>query len=78
MTEWRRLAACQGEDPDLFIPPTGARVASLWQLELRAKKICAACPVREPCERAGYGEPGVWGGYTAKERTQRAGLRGVR
>lgn len=47
---------------------------------MRAKRICAECPVREPClrralefEHDGGRRFGVWGGMTARERAQLGG-----
>ena len=53
---WREDAACLHADPDLFFP-----IASLGpgldQID-QAKRICAACPVREPCLARGPGSRG--------------------
>lgn len=63
MDEWLPLAACQGQNVDLWFPKTGesARVA---------KRICFECPVRSDClAHALKHEPvGVWGGFTDAER----------
>lgn len=53
---WHRDAACRTHDPALFFSESPTDLA-------RAKAICAACPVRELCERDGEGMAwGVWGG----------------
>ncbi|MEU8760308.1 WhiB family transcriptional regulator [Streptomyces sp. NPDC048659] len=70
MDGWRTAAACQEVDPDLFFP-VGTGAPALAQEE-KAKKVCRACPVREPCLREALDQPrppsGVWGGLTEDER----------
>ncbi|MGH3262245.1 MAG: WhiB family transcriptional regulator [Trebonia sp.] len=67
--EWRRQAACAGDDRELFFP-IGSEGPARTQIAA-AKAICARCPVREACLRyavttgQGYG---IWGGLTADER----------
>ncbi|MHB1445754.1 MAG: WhiB family transcriptional regulator [Acidimicrobiales bacterium] len=61
---WRKRAACQGVDPDVFYPVSEEDADT-------AKAICAQCPVLEAClEYAlAYRErDGVWGGATERER----------
>lgn len=59
-------AACRGVDPDLFFPVRGAPCTE-------AKRICAGCPVQEPCKewaietRQPYG---IFGGLSARQRSQ--------
>ena len=61
---WRELAACRGTDLGLFFPGRGKSAEP-------ARRICARCPVREPCldyavtNRIVYG---IWGGLTGPER----------
>ena len=61
---WRELAACRGIDLNLFFPERGESAGP-------ARRICAACPVREPCldyaitNRISHG---IWGGLTERER----------
>ena len=61
---WRELAACRGADLDLFFPERGESAEP-------ARRVCAACPVRQPCldyaisNRIIYG---IWGGLTERER----------
>lgn len=66
---WRNDAACLGADPDLFFP-IGTAGPALDQID-EAKRICRACPVREPCLawalEAGAAT-GIWGGTTDDER----------
>jgi WhiB family redox-sensing transcriptional regulator len=74
---WLAQAACRDLDPELFFPERGhARQGQ------KAKQICAACPVREPCRdlavkaASGRGEDhGIFGGTKPHERT---GLRANR
>jgi WhiB family transcriptional regulator, redox-sensing transcriptional regulator len=67
--EWQRLAACAGEDPDLFFPadPAGEDAP----LAAEARRVCARCPVLEECYEWALGtgqRTGVWGGETATQR----------
>jgi WhiB family transcriptional regulator, redox-sensing transcriptional regulator len=60
---WRKRAACQGLDPDIFYPSS--------EDGEEAKAICGLCPVRQPCLEhalATRERDGVWGGLTDKER----------
>lgn len=62
--DWRDLAACAGEDPDLFYPEPGGSVKP-------AKQICAGCPVRAECleDALKTGDRfGVRGGLSERER----------
>jgi WhiB family redox-sensing transcriptional regulator len=45
--DWRNHAACRSQDPELFFP-IGTTDRALAQLQ-RAKAVCHACPVQEPC-----------------------------
>ena len=56
-------ANCRGLDPELFYAESGAAI-------MKAKSLCAACPVREKCLEWAIKreEFGVWGGTTARER----------
>lgn len=69
---WERFAACAPEDITLFFgphEPEDRRDRAVR--EERAKRICARCPVVEPCRRAALsrGERfGVWGGLGERER----------
>lgn len=71
---WQTRANCLSLPTDgLFYP-----VADKWEhkdarieREIRAKAVCASCPVQEDCLKMAItnGEKdGVWGGYTYKER----------
>jgi len=42
---WRRHAACRGMDPDAFFIRRGGS-------DEEARRVCAACPVRQPCTEA--------------------------
>jgi len=61
---WRELAACRGADLNLFFPGRGESAES-------ARRVCAACPVRQPCLDYALGNAitdGIWGGLTERER----------
>ncbi len=61
---WRELAACRGIDLEVFFPGRGESAGP-------ARRVCAACPVRQPCldyaitNRIAHG---IWGGLTERER----------
>jgi WhiB family transcriptional regulator, redox-sensing transcriptional regulator len=63
-TEWMARGLCTNVPPSRFFPSDGAGV------EL-ARKICAECPVKEPCLEHALEERidhGVWGGCSERER----------
>lgn len=69
---WTKLAACRGEDPELFFP-TQDNGPSLSM----ARRVCASCMVRESCYldvmavEGGKGEGsrhGVYAGLTGNQR----------
>lgn len=69
--DWLTRAACRGTDTAIFYHPENERGPSRTRRELRAKAMCAACPVIESCLRWALAarEPyGVWGGLSAEER----------
>ena len=57
---WMDEAACRRVETRLFF-------GSTW---VKAKAVCARCPVREACFRYALDNDlqGVWGGYTEGER----------
>jgi WhiB family transcriptional regulator, redox-sensing transcriptional regulator len=70
MSEWRDMAACKGKS-ELFFPPATAGRGALNE----ARKICARCPVQEPCLEYALTEmstfddgAGMYAGTTAMER----------
>lgn len=65
---WREEALCAQVDPEIFFPEKG-------QPTRDAKKICDTCGVREQCLQwamATNQRHGVWGGLTARERSNLA------
>jgi WhiB family redox-sensing transcriptional regulator len=61
---WREEAACRGADLSLFFLSRGESAEP-------AQRLCAGCPVRQPCLEfaLGHGEVhGIWGGLTARDR----------
>jgi WhiB family transcriptional regulator, redox-sensing transcriptional regulator len=61
---WRGRAACRTADPDLFFPERGESAEP-------ARRICASCPVREPCLDYAIGNGvthGIWGGLAERDR----------
>ena len=80
--DWQARAACRGADTSIFYHPENERGPSRRRREMRAKRICQGCPVRQNClswalwAREPYG---VWGGLSVEEREallagQRAGI----
>ncbi|HWN01217.1 MAG TPA: WhiB family transcriptional regulator [Streptosporangiaceae bacterium] len=49
--QWMKRAACLGRNDEMFPENNEVGIA-------RAKAICAACPVQEPCLQAALGEEG--------------------
>lgn len=63
-TDWMLEARCLDADPEAFFPEKGGSTRE-------AKRICAACPVREEClEYALENDErfGIWGGLSERER----------
>jgi WhiB family transcriptional regulator, redox-sensing transcriptional regulator len=63
-TTWMARANCRDVPPETMFPSDGAGV----EIALR---ICADCPVREPCLEYALGnriDHGVWGGASERER----------
>jgi WhiB family redox-sensing transcriptional regulator len=63
-THWMADGKCRDFSSEVFFPSDGAGVEV-------ARRICADCPVREPClEYALYHriDHGVWGGTSERER----------
>jgi WhiB family transcriptional regulator, redox-sensing transcriptional regulator len=61
---WRELAACRGIDLEVFFPGRGESAGA-------ARRVCAACPVRQPCLDYAITNRivhGIWGGLTERER----------
>jgi WhiB family redox-sensing transcriptional regulator len=76
--DWRHLAACREEDPELFFP-IGTTGPALLQIE-QAKAVCQGCAVIDDCLswalESGQ-DSGVWGGLAEEERfaLKRRGVR---
>jgi WhiB family transcriptional regulator, redox-sensing transcriptional regulator len=72
--EWQQDAACRGGDVSTFYHPDNERGVSRARREMRAKAICATCPVKANCLAWALStrEPyGIWGGLSVEEREQR-------
>lgn len=71
--DFRKLAACADEDPELFFP-IGAPGAPVYEREVaKAKAVCRRCPVMVDCLWFALGnldmtEFGIWGSTTPAER----------
>ena len=69
---WQLDAACRGAESHLFYAPSHFERKEDKELrEARAKTICLACPVIDPCRDYAINirEPhGIWGGLTELER----------
>jgi WhiB family redox-sensing transcriptional regulator len=63
-TNWMASGLCADQPPEKFFPSDGVGVDV-------ARRICAECPVKEPClEHALRNriDHGVWGGCSERER----------
>jgi WhiB family transcriptional regulator, redox-sensing transcriptional regulator len=63
-TEWMAYGNCSDGDPSLFFPSDGVGVEI-------ARRVCADCPVKEPCLEYALRnriDHGVWGGASERER----------
>jgi WhiB family redox-sensing transcriptional regulator len=61
---WRGWAACRGTDLKVFFPGRGEPAEP-------ARRICASCPVRQPCLDYAISHGimhGTWGGLTERDR----------
>jgi WhiB family redox-sensing transcriptional regulator len=69
---WQQRAACRGEDSSWFFAPNyfEKRQEKLAR-EVKAKAVCASCPVRPECLEYALRireTHGVWGGLNEMER----------
>ena len=61
---WRYRAACRSADLDVFFPGRGESAEA-------ARRICAECPVRQPCLEFALSHAithGIWGGLAERDR----------
>jgi WhiB family redox-sensing transcriptional regulator len=73
--DWQANGACRDGDQAVFFAPDvpGEPRAERLRRLLAAKRVCAACPVRELCRTYALEneeEFGVWGGLSELERKQ--------
>ena len=72
--EWKLRAACRGQDPGLWFPSEVARKhysRTVRALTVRAKAVCATCPVLGECRDYAFVKDeryGTWGGLDEDER----------
>lgn len=69
---WMVDARCLDADPEAFFPEKGGSTRE-------AKRICADCPVAEPCLEYALEHDerfGIWGGLSERERRRARRLRG--
>lgn len=68
-TDWRALAVCREEDPELFFPKG---TEGPWALAIEeAKAACRRCPAVDACLRFAFEmniDQGIYGGLTEGER----------
>lgn len=67
--DWRQMAACLTEDPELFFP-VGTTGPAFDQIQ-QAKAVCRRCPVVQQCLQwalDNHQDFGVWGGLSEEER----------
>lgn len=73
---WQLDGLCRGLDVEQFFSPAGERGPARARRELRAKQVCADCPVLQQCRSHALDvrEPyGVWGGMSETERATALG-----
>jgi WhiB family transcriptional regulator, redox-sensing transcriptional regulator len=70
---WQDAAACRGRDVVLFYGYEGERGPEKAAREVRAKAVCASCPVAAEClaHATAHREHGIWAGETEDERAAR-------
>lgn len=71
--EWHKEAKCRGMFQDggenIFFPVRGEFEENVRAGRLQpVRRICADCPVREPCAEVGGVQPGFWGGMSQRQR----------
>ena len=79
--DWQLLAACRGQDVEIFFHPAGERRRYKTARINQAKQICQQCPVINDCKAWALTtrEPyGVWGGLSEDERATILGVRSLR
>jgi WhiB family redox-sensing transcriptional regulator len=62
--DWLASGRCRDMPVETFFPSDGAGVEA-------ARRICAACPVKEPCREYALANriaQGVWGGTSERQR----------
>lgn len=66
---WRDFAACRGQTI-LFFPKKAERPQARARREAKAERLCASCPVAEPCRDFARTnrEYGYWAGESEEER----------
>ena len=69
MDAWTADAACKGRS-ELFFAPRAERPQARARREARARRLCATCPVQQPCREFARSnrEYGLWGGESEDER----------
>jgi WhiB family transcriptional regulator, redox-sensing transcriptional regulator len=86
---WRDRALCANRavvemltgrdyDPDLWFPEGDVRETQ--EKAEAAKKVCAACPVSDPCLSEALPHPsyyGIWGGTTDRQRSRMRSRLGI-
>ncbi len=69
---WQLKAACRGPQAIVFFPPSQfERKDEKTEREMRAKRICAQCSVRQACLAYAIEireQHGIWGGLNENER----------
>jgi WhiB family redox-sensing transcriptional regulator len=71
--DWQLQGACRGAEQSVFFAPDSGKEERRDRLRrlVAAKRVCAQCPVREPCRSYALEneeEFGVWGGLSEVER----------
>jgi WhiB family transcriptional regulator, redox-sensing transcriptional regulator len=75
---WQLEASCRTADPALFFQPERERAEDRDRRQVKAKAVCAECPVVAECRRHSLCFPelfGIWGGLSELERHRAIGLK---
>lgn len=79
--EWKRFAACRGEDTELFFPQHSTQGKRRPQVRRMVAKFCVGCPVRRECfeDAIVQGDAyGIRGGYDLQHTRVQAFMRAAR
>jgi WhiB family transcriptional regulator, redox-sensing transcriptional regulator len=71
--DWQLSARCRDEDPSIFFHPDGERGHAKRRRQVKARAVCAECPVAAQCLQHALTfqeQFGTWGGLSEDERVK--------